>query len=105
MAEIFRWQIICYLVRRFCRKSGADRNMLIMLCIAAIVALLFGKISYKEIKKYVRKYTEGHGTDSPGGNNSGDSAGGGCGGGDCTAGGKEGEEKLPEEGSEEGKDC
>ena len=38
--------------------------MLIMLCIAAVLTLLFGKISYKEIKEYVRKHTEGKGADS-----------------------------------------
>ena len=47
--------------------------MLTILILAALVALLFGKISYKEIKEYVRKYKEGHGTECSGGDCEGES--------------------------------
>ena len=39
--------------------------------IAAIVALLFGKITIKEIKEYVRKYTKRSGNDDSGRDSSG----------------------------------
>ena len=32
--------------------------MLITLTIVVVIALLFGKITFKEVKEYVRKYTE-----------------------------------------------
>ena len=68
-----------------------------MLCIAAVLTLLFGKISYKEIKEYVRKHTEGHGKECSGGECAGDSRDRGEVG-DCS-GGKEGEDgRAGEEG-------
>ena len=50
--------------------------MLIMLCIATIVALLFGKISYKEIKEYVRKHTNESGDSDSRVDNTGNSSAG-----------------------------
>jgi hypothetical protein len=52
--------------------------MLITMIIAAIVALLFGKITIKEIKEYVRKHTNESGNSQPGGNSTGDNSAGGA---------------------------
>jgi hypothetical protein len=64
--------------------------MLISLIVGLVLALIFGKITVKEIKNYVRKHTEGFGTGSSG--NSGNSGAG--------KGGEEGKEDIPEEGEE-----
>ena len=42
--------------------------MLIITTIVLILALIFGKITVKEIKEHVRKYRKGNGTGSTGGN-------------------------------------
>jgi hypothetical protein len=67
LSVFFWWQIICYLC------GGSDRSnsvrtagMLISLTIAIIIALLFGKVTVKEIKEYVRKRTKGTGSDCSG---------------------------------------
>ena len=56
MSVFFWWQIICYLC------GGSDRSnsvrtagMLISLTIAIIIALLFGKVTVKEIKEEIKK--------------------------------------------------
>ena len=59
-------------------------NMLISLIVGLVLALIFGKITVKEIKHYVRKHTERHGK--------GNSAAAGNG-----EKGEEGKEDLPEE--------
>ena len=48
--------------------------MLILTTIVLILALLFGKITIKEIKEYVRKHREGNGADKTGGKHSGNSS-------------------------------
>ena len=48
--------------------------MLILTTIVLILALLFGKITIKEIKEYVRKHREGNGADNTGGKHSGNSS-------------------------------
>jgi hypothetical protein len=85
LSVFFGWQIICYLcgVRFY-------KIMLISLIVGLVLALIFGKITVKEIKNYVRKHTEGFGTGSSG--NSGNSGTG--------KGGEEGKEDIPEEGEE-----
>ena len=45
--------------------------MLILTAIVLITALIFGKITIKEIKEYVRKHREGNGADNTGGKHSG----------------------------------
>jgi hypothetical protein len=69
--------------------------MLIGLTICLLIALLFGKITYKELKGYVREYTAKLRTPKrrAGGKGTG-----------STEGGKEGEERIPEEGCKERKD-
>jgi hypothetical protein len=52
-------------------KTG---DMLILTIIVLILALLFGKITIKEIKEYVRKHREGNGADNTGGKHSGNSS-------------------------------
>ena len=47
--------------------------MLITMVIATIVALLFGKVTIKEIKEYVRKHTKDSGSSESGGNHTGNS--------------------------------
>jgi hypothetical protein len=64
--------------------------MLISLIVATVLALIFGKITVKEIKQYVRKYTERKSGDDPG--ESGNSG--------ITEGGEEGKEDIPEKGEE-----
>ena len=59
--------------------------------ICLILALIFGKITYKEIKEYVRKHTEKLRNPKRGA-------------GTRAEGDKEREEKLPEERRKEGKD-
>jgi hypothetical protein len=67
--------------------------MLISLIIATVLALIFGKITVKEIKQHVRKYTERKSGDNPGeSGNSGDSGN--------SEGGEKGKEDIPEEGEE-----
>jgi hypothetical protein len=61
--------------------------MLISLIVGLVLALIFGKITVKEIKNYVRKHTEGFGTGSSGNSGTG-------------KGGEEGKEDIPEEGEE-----
>ena len=56
MSVIARWQIICYLRGGLIKIER--RNMLITFIITMVIALLFGKITIKEIKNYVRKNTE-----------------------------------------------
>lgn len=48
--------------------------MLVLTALVLLAALIFGKITIKEIKEYVRKHREGNGADNTGGNNSGSSA-------------------------------
>ncbi|MBQ3207342.1 MAG: hypothetical protein IJB38_04955 [Bacteroidales bacterium] len=67
------------------RGVKQEDNMLISLIVGLVLALIFGKITVKEIKHYVRKYTERHGK--------GNSAAAGNG-----EKGEEGKEDLPEEG-------
>ena len=55
-------------------RTQQDDKMLITMIIATIVALLFGKITIKEIKEYVRKHREGNGADNTGGKHSGNSS-------------------------------
>ena len=45
--------------------------MLILTTLVLIAALLFGKITIKEIKEYVRKHREGNGAANTGGKHSG----------------------------------
>ena len=71
--------------------------MLIALTIALIVALILGKISYKEIKEYVRKHREGSGKGNPGVSGCADRRNEGRG-----EGGKE--EGIRKEGKQEGED-
>jgi hypothetical protein len=54
-----------YLCRSFNETIGfqIDEKMLIAAAIVLILALLFGKITIKEIKKYVRKRKNGRGTE------------------------------------------
>ena len=54
------------------RTEHGDK-MLITMVIATIVALLFGKVTIKEIKEYVRKHTKESGSSESGGNHTGDS--------------------------------
>ena len=46
------------------------RKMLISIIVGLLLALIFGKITVKEIKEYVRKYTTRKGNDSTGGKES-----------------------------------
>ena len=88
LSVFFGWQIICYLcgVRFY-------KIMLISLIVGLVLALIFGKITVKEIKNYVRKYTERKSGDNPGvSGNSGDSVN--------SEGGEKGKEDIPEEGEE-----
>ena len=67
--------------------------MLISLIIATVLALIFGKITVKEIKQHVIKYTERKSGDNPGESGySGDSGN--------SEGGEKGKEDIPEEGEE-----
>ena len=67
--------------------------MLISLIVGLVLALIFGKITVKEIKQHVRKYTERKSGDNPGeSGNSGDSGN--------SEGGEKGKEDIPEEESE-----
>ena len=54
-----------YLCRSLNEAIGfrIDEKMLIATAIVLILALLFGKITIKEIKEYVRKRKNGRGTD------------------------------------------
>jgi hypothetical protein len=52
--------------------------MLITVIIATVVALLFGKITIKEIKEYVRKHTKESGDSESGGDSTGDPGAGGA---------------------------
>ena len=45
--------------------------MLILTTLVLTLALIFGKITIKEIKEYVRKHREGNGADNTGGKHSG----------------------------------
>jgi hypothetical protein len=63
--------------------------MLITVIVGILLTLIFGKITIKEIKEHVRKYTNGDRGNSTGGSNS--------------AGGEEGKLEKGKEG--EGEDC
>ena len=52
-------------------RTQQDDKMLITMIIATIVALLFGKITIKEIKEYDRKHTQGAGDSESGGDSKG----------------------------------
>ena len=55
MSVFSGWQIICYLCTLSGKTPSGLTNMLITLTIVVILALLFGKITFKEIKGYVNK--------------------------------------------------
>ena len=82
--------------------------MLISLIIVMLLALIFGKVTIKEIKEYVRKHQQGDRTDNGADTGSGDSGTGntstGNSSGDTTgstAGSTaEGEERISEKGEE-----
>jgi hypothetical protein len=101
MSVFSGWQIICYLCTLSGKTPSGLTNMLITLTIAVILALVFGKITFKEIKGYVNKLR--------GKRHQGDTGDGGrdCQSGACGRGeGREegGEERLSEEGREKGED-
>jgi hypothetical protein len=103
MSVFPRWQIICYLCVRLSGGPKLERqiNMLITLTIIALViALIFGKVTTKEIKEYVRKHTEGRGKGCPGGTGAGEHCTG-----DTAERGEERKKELSEKGCEEGEDC
>jgi len=53
LAVFTRWQIICIFAAEFNHKASWD--MLIALITTILVALIFGKITFKEVKEYVRR--------------------------------------------------
>jgi hypothetical protein len=71
MSVFFQWQIICYLCSFDAGYRSLQRiEMLITIAILTILGLLFGKITIKEIKEYVRKRKYGDRTDNTGRNSS-----------------------------------
>ena len=75
--------------------------MLISLIIAMLLALIFGKVTIKEIKEYVRKHQQGDRTDSGADTGSGDSGTGNTSTGNSSTGDSaEGEERISEKGEE-----
>lgn len=57
LSAFSQWQIICiFAVGLNKGDTHTDDKMLIMITIATIVALLFGKVTIKEINEYVRKH-------------------------------------------------
>ena len=96
-----RWQIICYLCGGLELNSGLQKQkMLISLIIVTLLALLFGKVTIKEIKEYVRKHQQGDRTDNGADTGSGDSGAGNTSTGNSAGNAAEGEERISEKGEE-----
>ena len=81
------------------------QKMLISLIIVMLLALIFGKVTIKEIKEYVRKHQQGDRTDNGVDTGSGDSGAGNTSTGNTSTGNSagstaEGEERISEKGEE-----